>query len=210
MTDGPRRHRLVTLTLVSLFAGDRVYMRDHSSVAYDNGSGVDRLADGLGMETRLVRPLHRGRRPDAAPLQHARPSGMLPSQGQRYPFVSSPSTFADVRPDCNLTFYVAAYIKAAAALCVVCLLTDIAATILTGLGLRTQDHRDKHKYYRFAVFCMGLAREYYTIASFLSSLFSSHLLITVYLTSVCIYFSGIPPNSVDHISHMFCSRTESR
>lgn len=58
-------------------------------------------------------------------------------------------------------FYLAAYIKAAAALCVVCLLTDIAATILTGLGLRTQDHRDKHKYYRFAVFCMGLAREYY-------------------------------------------------
>ncbi|TGZ53376.1 p53 apoptosis effector related to PMP-22 isoform X1 [Temnothorax curvispinosus] len=50
-----------------------------------------------------------------------------------------------------------AYIKAAAALCVVCLLTDIAATILTGLGLRTQDHRDKHKYYRFAVFCMAIA-----------------------------------------------------
>ncbi|XP_015519516.1 transmembrane protein 47 isoform X1 [Neodiprion pinetum] len=49
------------------------------------------------------------------------------------------------------------YIKAAAALCVVCLLADIAATILTGLGLRSQDHRDKHKYYLFAVFCMGLA-----------------------------------------------------
>lgn len=44
----------------------------------------------------------------------------------------------------------------------VCLLTDIAATILTGLGLRTQDHRDKHKYYRFAVFCMGIACEYFT------------------------------------------------
>lgn len=56
--------------------------------------------------------------------------------------------------------YITAYIKAAAALCVVCLLTDIAATILTGLGLRTQDHRDKHKYYRFAVFCMAIACEY--------------------------------------------------
>lgn len=68
-----------------------------------------------------------------------------------------------------LRFYLTAYIKAAAALCVVCLLTDIAATILTGLGLRTQDHRDKHKYYRFAVFCMGIARKCYT--SVLSLLF---------------------------------------
>ncbi|XP_012277770.1 transmembrane protein 47 isoform X1 [Orussus abietinus] len=49
------------------------------------------------------------------------------------------------------------YIRAAAALCVVCLIADIAATILTGLGLRSQDHRDKHKFYRLAVFCMGLA-----------------------------------------------------
>lgn len=76
-----------------------------------------------------------------------------------------------------LVFYLAAYIKAAAALCVVCLLTDIAATILTGLGLRTQDHRDKHKYYRFAVFCMGIARKYCrnsnSFFSFLSYLFSS-------------------------------------
>ncbi|XP_058805369.1 transmembrane protein 47 isoform X2 [Phymastichus coffea] len=49
------------------------------------------------------------------------------------------------------------YIKAAAALCVLCLLADIAATILTRLGLRCQDHSDKHKYYRLAVFCMGVA-----------------------------------------------------
>lgn len=61
--------------------------------------------------------------------------------------------------DYYFVLYITAYIKAAAALCVVCLLTDIAATILTGLGLRTQDHRDKHKYYRFAVFCMALACE---------------------------------------------------
>ncbi|KAJ8680251.1 hypothetical protein QAD02_016038 [Eretmocerus hayati] len=49
----------------------------------------------------------------------------------------------------------AGYIRAAAVLCVVCLLADIAATVLTGLGLRTQDHCDKNKYYRYAVFCMG-------------------------------------------------------
>lgn len=59
-----------------------------------------------------------------------------------------------------------AYIRAAAALCVVCLLADVAATILTGLGLRSQDHRDKHKYYRFAVFCMGIACELWVHKSF--------------------------------------------
>lgn len=78
-------------------------------------------------------------------------------------------------------FYLAAYIKAAAALCVVCLLTDIAATILTGLGLRTQDHRDKHKYYRFAVLCMGIARECYeNTCPFLPSLLFLCILIYVY------------------------------
>ncbi|XP_043501388.1 transmembrane protein 47 isoform X1 [Polistes fuscatus] len=50
-----------------------------------------------------------------------------------------------------------AYIKAAATLCVICLLSDIMATVLTGLGLRSQDHREKRKFYRFAVFCMGIA-----------------------------------------------------
>lgn len=34
------------------------------------------------------------------------------------------------------------------------------ATVLTGLGLRSQDHREKHKFYRFAVLCMGIARKY--------------------------------------------------
>lgn len=65
------------------------------------------------------------------------------------------------------TFYSTAYIKAAAALCVVCLITDIAATILTGLGLRTRDHNDKYKYYRFAVYCMAIARKCHIITIFL-------------------------------------------
>lgn len=105
------------------------------------------------------------------------------------------------------TFYLAAYIKAAAALCVVCLLTDIAATILTGLGLRTQDHRDKHKYYRFAVFCMAIACEYY-MSDVLS--FSFRLIFYKFYTFyIGICFSGVTSNSTDHISYMFCSRTES-
>ncbi|KAJ8918590.1 hypothetical protein NQ315_013095, partial [Exocentrus adspersus] len=50
-----------------------------------------------------------------------------------------------------------AYIRAAAALCVITLLTDLVATVLTGLGLGTKDHHTKYKYYKFAVIVMGLA-----------------------------------------------------
>lgn len=53
----------------------------------------------------------------------------------------------------------AAYIQAAAALCIITLLTDLVATVLTGLGLRTKEHHTKYKYYRFAVIIMALARK---------------------------------------------------
>lgn len=48
----------VLYTQARLFAGDRIYMRDHSGVADDNGPGVDRLADGPGMEAGPIRSLH--------------------------------------------------------------------------------------------------------------------------------------------------------
>ncbi|XP_044271046.1 transmembrane protein 47 isoform X2 [Tribolium madens] len=51
----------------------------------------------------------------------------------------------------------AAYIHAAAALCVITLVTDAAATFLTGMGLKTKDHHSKYKYYRYAVIIMGLS-----------------------------------------------------
>ncbi|XP_058063925.1 transmembrane protein 47 isoform X1 [Anopheles bellator] len=51
----------------------------------------------------------------------------------------------------------AAYIKATAALCIVTLVTDALATFLTGLGLRTQDHNLKYKFYRIAVLVMMVA-----------------------------------------------------
>ncbi|KFB38913.1 AGAP000456-PA-like protein [Anopheles sinensis] len=50
-----------------------------------------------------------------------------------------------------------AYIKATAALCILTLVTDALATILTGLGLRTQDHNLKYKFYRIAVLIMMVA-----------------------------------------------------
>lgn len=49
------------------------------------------------------------------------------------------------------------YIQAAAALCVVTLLSDIVATVLTGLGLRSKEYRKKYKYYRIAVYVMILS-----------------------------------------------------
>ncbi|XP_022918608.1 transmembrane protein 47 isoform X1 [Onthophagus taurus] len=58
----------------------------------------------------------------------------------------------------------AAYIHAAAALCIITLLTNVVATILTGLGLRSKDHHTKYKYYRFGVIVMGLALVCITIA----------------------------------------------
>lgn len=67
---------------------------------------------------------------------------------------------------CSFIFYylhtipISAYIKATAALCIITLATDALATILTGLGLRTQDHNLKYKFYRVAVLVMMVACEY--------------------------------------------------
>ncbi|XP_071532043.1 uncharacterized protein [Panulirus ornatus] len=49
------------------------------------------------------------------------------------------------------------YIMASAALCVICLLLDIFATIMTGLGLSNNDPTVKTRYYRIAVWVMTLA-----------------------------------------------------
>lgn len=54
-----------------------------------------------------------------------------------------------------------AYIRATTALCVITLLTDFVATVLTFLGLKTKEHHTKYKYYRFAVIVMGLARKFF-------------------------------------------------
>lgn len=54
----------------------------------------------------------------------------------------------------------AAYIKITAALCIITLVTDSIATLLTGLGLRSQDHNRKYKYYRLAVLVMMIACKY--------------------------------------------------
>ncbi|XP_055387661.1 transmembrane protein 47 isoform X1 [Condylostylus longicornis] len=50
-----------------------------------------------------------------------------------------------------------AYIKATAALCIITLFTDVIATVLTGLGLKTQNHNLKYTFYRVAVLVMLLS-----------------------------------------------------
>lgn len=52
------------------------------------------------------------------------------------------------------------YIKATAALCILSLITDIIATILTGIGLRTKNQNTKYKFYRRAVLVMLVACKY--------------------------------------------------
>jgi hypothetical protein len=49
------------------------------------------------------------------------------------------------------------YIRATAVLCIITLITDAIATLLTGFGLRTQDHNLKYKFYRIAVLIMMVA-----------------------------------------------------
>lgn len=64
-----------------------------------------------------------------------------------------PFNVQNLGPDCYEARD-AAYIKVAAGLCIIALITDTIATLLTGLGLRTKDHRTKYKYYRIAVYVM--------------------------------------------------------
>lgn len=47
-----------------------------------------------------------------------------------------------------------AYIQGAAALCVITLLMDIAATVMTGMGLCSKDPTRKYALYRFALYVM--------------------------------------------------------
>merc|ERR1712227_634299 len=46
---------------------------------------------------------------------------------------------------------------AAAALAVICFITDFFGTLLTGLGLRSTDPNKKYKYYRVAIYSLGVA-----------------------------------------------------
>lgn len=62
-----------------------------------------------------------------------------------------------------LVFSNSVYIKATAGLCIISLITDVIATILTGIGLRTKNQNMKYRYYRRAVLVMLVARKFNVI-----------------------------------------------
>merc|ERR1712088_184340 len=51
----------------------------------------------------------------------------------------------------------AGYVRGAAALVVIAFLTNFFGTLLTGLGLRSTDPNKKYKYYRVAIYSLGVA-----------------------------------------------------
>merc|ERR1712088_692296 len=51
----------------------------------------------------------------------------------------------------------AGYVRGAAALAVICFITDFFGTLLTGLGLRSTDPNKKYKYYRVAIYSLAVA-----------------------------------------------------
>lgn len=63
---------------------------------------------------------------------------------------------ADPVPGCRRA-HSAGYVRASAALVIICFLTDFFGTLLTGLGLRSTDPNKKYKYYRVAIYSLGLA-----------------------------------------------------
>jgi hypothetical protein len=93
--------------------------------------------------------------------------------------------------------FAAGYIKAAAALCVVCLLTDMFATLMTGLGLRSTDHQKKYTYYRVAVYIMILSREHSFFIYFRAA--NRHVLP-----------SDLAAAGARHLPRLLCLRTQRR
>merc|ERR1712183_4069 len=51
----------------------------------------------------------------------------------------------------------AGYIKGTAALMIIAIMVDMFGTLLTGLGLRSTDPNKKYKYYRVAIYALGIA-----------------------------------------------------
>ena len=66
------------------------------------------------------------------------------------PFGGSPT------PGCRRA-HSAGYVRGAAALAIICFITDFFGTLLTGLGLRSTDPNKKYKYYRVAIYALVVA-----------------------------------------------------
>jgi len=87
---------------------------------------------------------------------------------------------AEAIPGCRRA-HSAGYVRGAAALGVICFITDFFATLLTGLGLRSTDPNKKYKYYRVAIYSLAVA----VIALFLACI--------IYPTSLAKDIESAPP-----------------
>lgn len=76
--------------------------------------------------------------------------------GSKYNFQEVFYLFFDKNHD---NYFILVYIKATAGLCILSLVTDTIATILTGIGLHTKNQNIKYKFYRRAVLIMLVACE---------------------------------------------------
>jgi len=62
----------------------------------------------------------------------------------------------EATPGCRRA-HAAGYVRGAAALGIICFITDFFGTLLTGLGLRSTDPNKKYKYYRVAIYSLAVA-----------------------------------------------------
>merc|ERR1719151_591112 len=62
----------------------------------------------------------------------------------------------DSTPGCRKA-HSAGYVRGAAALAIICFITDFFGTLLVGLGLRSTDPNKKYKYYRVAIYSLAVA-----------------------------------------------------
>merc|ERR1711899_549971 len=62
----------------------------------------------------------------------------------------------DPTPGCRKA-HSSGYVRGAAALAIICFITDFFGTLLTGLGLRSTDPNKKYKYYRVAIYSLAVA-----------------------------------------------------
>lgn len=199
--------------LLVLSAGNCIHLRCDRDHTDDPGAHVDGLADGGQLAPGAVRALHRGGLRAAAALQHSGPGWLLSQPRRRYATVPRLKalqqlqivTFIIVCICFRLFLFCIAYIKATAALCILTLVTDGLATFLTGLGLRTQDHNLKYKFYRIAVLVMMVARTFrVTFSVRLDAIEPSFIVYIHSPHSDC--FTGC----LDPVSSLFCCRIESR
>merc|ERR1712108_108703 len=63
---------------------------------------------------------------------------------------------SEATPGCKRA-HSAGYVRGAAALAIICFITDFFGTLLTGLVLRSTDPNKKYKYYRVAIYALVVA-----------------------------------------------------